>query len=191
MAEQFIFRKTALPGVLLVEPVVFGDDRGLFFEVYQEKVFVARGIPLFMQDNHSESAKRVIRGLHFQTNPHSQGKLVRVVSGEIFDVAVDIRPDSPTYKKWIGYRLSQENRLQLWVPQGFAHGFQVVSGSATVIYKVTGYRSAEHERCVRWDDPDIGIDWPLQRPILSPKDSSALSLAEVEHNFAYLPPLLE
>lgn len=175
-------KETELAEVLIVEPRVFKDTRGYFFESFNSDVFrAATGLDVsFVQDNHSKSIMGVIRGLHYQI-AQPQGKLVRAVEGTIFDVAVDIRRGSPTFGRWTGVELSAENKRQFWIPAGFAHGFAVVSGSAQVIYKTTDYYSPEHERCVRWDDPEIGIEWPnIAEPLLSAKDTSAKSLMEVE-----------
>jgi dTDP-4-dehydrorhamnose 3,5-epimerase len=169
--------------VVLIEPSIFGDDRGFFFESFNQRNFeTAIGRPIhFVQDNHSKSAKNVLRGLHYQLPPRAQGKLVRVVSGAVFDVAVDIRQGSPTFGKWIGEVLSAENHKQLWIPEGFAHGFLVLSDSAEFLYKTSDYYSKEHERCIRWDDNDIAIDWPLQTsPILSEKDQAGKSLRDAD-----------
>ena len=164
--------KTRLEGVLLIEPKVFQDARGFFLESYTKQKYMAHGIDVeFIQDNHSASAKNVLRGLHFQA-VRQQAKLVRVIQGEIFDVAVDIRPNSPTFGKWVGHRLSKENRLQLYVPVGFAHGFCVMSDTAEVLYKCTDYYSPQDERGIIWNDPDLGISWPTDNPILSPKDGN-------------------
>jgi len=163
---------TAIPDVLLIEPKVFGDDRGFFFESFNQKAFEeATGLKAaFVQDNHSKSSRNVLRGLHYQIK-WPQGKLLRVVQGEIFDVAVDIRKDSKTYGQWVGQILSAENKRQLWVPPGFAHGFLALSETVEVLYKTTDYYSAEYERCIAWDDPKIGIKWPLTAaPLLSAKD---------------------
>ena len=163
---------TAIPEVLLIEPKVFGDDRGFFFESFNQKVFEeATGLKVaFVQDNHSKSARNVLRGLHYQIK-QAQGKLLRVVLGEVFDVAVDIRKDSKTYGQWVGQILSAENKRQLWIPPGFAHGFLTLSENAEFLYKTTDYYSAENERCIAWDDPKIGIKWPLTAaPLLSAKD---------------------
>lgn len=174
--------KTAIPGVILFDPRVFGDSRGFFFESYNQRAFQdATGwAPAFVQDNHSGSARNVLRGLHYQiTQP--QGKLVRVVAGAVFDVAVDIRKSSPTFGQWVGANLSAENRRQMWVPPGFAHGFLVLSDFAEFLYKTTDFYAPEHERCICWDDPDIGIDWPLTgEPLLSQKDRQGLPLKEAE-----------
>jgi len=163
---------TSIPGLLIVEPKVFGDDRGFFFESFNERHWQElTGLESwFVQDNHSKSGENVLRGLHYQMN-RPQGKLVRVVSGEVYDVAVDIRRSSPTFGKWEGCYLSAANKRQFWVPEGFAHGFLVVSDSAEFLYKTTDYYAPEFERCIAWNDPDLAIDWPLAgEPILSPKD---------------------
>lgn len=176
------FTPTELPGVVLVEPRVFGDHRGFFMETWHQDKFADGGVDVrFVQDNHSRSARGILRGLHIQLK-HTQGKLVRVARGEIFDVAVDLRKDSPDFGKWTGVVLSEENRHQLWVPPGFGHGFYTVSDSADVIYKCTDFYAPEHERTLRWDDPAVGIRWPLvdgAAPVLSPKDAAGLSLAEM------------
>ena len=165
---------TGLPDVLILEPKVFGDERGFFFESFNQQEFErATGLQrTFVQDNHSRSAKGVLRGLHYQMAPHPQGKLVRVTAGEVFDVAVDIRPDSPDFGKWVGVHLSAQNHRQLWVPEGFAHGFLVLSESADFLYKTTDYYMPELERCIAWDDPELGVVWPLDgiEPRLSAKD---------------------
>jgi dTDP-4-dehydrorhamnose 3,5-epimerase len=165
----------AIPDVLLLEPRVFGDDRGFFFESFNQRTFcTATGLDLqFVQDNHSRSARNVLRGLHYQV-VQPQGKLVRVVSGEVFDVAVDIRRDSPTFGKWVGALLSAANKHQLWVPPGLAHGFLVLSETADFLYKTTDYYAPAHERCIAWNDPTLAIDWPLngQVPMLSAKDAA-------------------
>jgi dTDP-4-dehydrorhamnose 3,5-epimerase len=166
---------TAIADVLLIEPKVFGDERGFFFESFNERVFrEATGVTLpFVQDNHSKSAYGVLRGLHYQVQ-QAQGKLVRVTAGEVFDVAVDIRPDSPTYGVWVGEILSGTNKRQLWVPPGLAHGFVVLSDSAEFLYKTTDYYAPEHERCIAWNDPTLAIAWPTLRiaPLLSAKDAA-------------------
>ncbi len=170
---------TFIPGVFLIEPEVFGDSRGFFFESYNCKAFhQATGLDVeFVQDNHSRSAKDVLRGVHYQIQ-RPQGKLVRVVRGAVFDVVVDIRPASPTFGRWVGMELTEDNHRQLWVPPGLAHGFLVTSDSADVLYKTTDYYAPEHERCIAWDDPAIGIQWPLEsRPKLSAKDKLGHSLA--------------
>ena len=171
---------TAIPDVVLIEPKVFGDARGFFFESFNLRVFKeATGLePTFVQDNHSRSVKGVLRGLHYQIK-QPQGKLVRVVSGEVFDVAVDIRKGSPTFGRWVGDILSTNNKKQLWIPPDFAHGFLVLSESAEFLYKTTDYWAPEHERCIRWDDPQLAIDWPLQgQPALSVKDAAGQLLAD-------------
>jgi dTDP-4-dehydrorhamnose 3,5-epimerase len=174
-------RPTAIPGVLVVEPQVFGDDRGFFLESFNRaKLEAAVGRELdFVQDNHSLSARGVLRGLHYQL-PRPQGKLVRVVRGEVFDVAVDLRRGSPTFGRWVGEVLSAENKRQLWIPEGFAHGFLVTSDQAEFLYKTTDYWHPEHERCIRWDDPDLAIAWPLGigGPLVSPKDAKGLRFAD-------------
>lgn len=173
---------TDLPEVLIVEPKVFGDQRGFFYESFNQRVWEeATGLKSrFVQDNHSRSAKGVLRGLHYQIN-QSQGKLVRVVVGEVFDVAVDIRRNSPTFKKWVGVRLSAENKRQLWIPEGFAHGFLVLSDVAEFLYKATDYYAPEHERGIVWNDPELAIQWPLTgSPALSAKDQVAPFLRDAE-----------
>ena len=173
---------TAIPDVLLIEPKVFGDDRGFFFESFNRKGFAqATGFDIdFVQDNHSKSSKGVLRGLHYQIQ-QPQHKLVRVIAGEVFDVAVDIRQGSPTFGQWIGEILSGENKKQLWVPAGFAHGFVTLSASAELLYKVTDYYSPAHERCIAWNDAAIGIEWKMDMPpLLSAKDALGLTLAQAE-----------
>ncbi|MNJ96105.1 dTDP-4-dehydrorhamnose 3,5-epimerase [compost metagenome] len=173
---------TKIPDVLLIESTVFGDDRGFFFESFNEKRFadVTGKTVKFVQDNHSKSARGVLRGLHYQIQ-QPQGKLVRVVAGEVFDVAVDLRRSSPTFGQWVGAILSAENKRQMWVPEGFAHGFVVTSDTAEFLYKTTDYWAPEHERCIAWNDPAIGIDWPVNgAPILSAKDQKGLLLADAE-----------
>jgi len=171
-----------IPDVVRFEPKIFGDERGFFFESFNHRQFedaIGRSVQ-FVQDNHSRSVKGVLRGLHYQLH-RAQGKLVRVVHGEVFDVAVDIRRSSPTFGKWVGSYLSAENKHQLWVPEGFAHGFVVLSESAEFLYKTTDYYAPEHERCIRWDDPQIGIDWPIVgEPALSGKDRQGKRLADAE-----------
>lgn len=172
---------TRLPEVLLVEPKVFGDARGFFFESWNQKEFELVGIrATFVQDNHSRSEKGVLRGLHYQVL-QPQGKLIRVIQGEIFDVAVDIRRSSPNFGKWEGVRLNAQSKGTLWVPVGFAHGFCVLSDSAEVLYKTTDFYAPEHERSITWNDPDLGIDWPLTgAPTLSRKDASGWRLRDAE-----------
>ncbi len=174
---------TAIPDVLIIEPKVFGDERGFFFESFNQKAFnEATGLDVnFVQDNHSRSAKGVLRGLHYQIR-QPQGKLVRVVRGSVFDVAVDLRRSSPTFGQWVGVQLSEGDHRQLWVPPGFGHGFLVTSESADFLYKTTDYYAPEHERCVAWNDPSIGIRWPLEdsEPSLSGKDRLGLGLDKAE-----------
>lgn len=173
---------TAIPDVLMIEPRVFGDARGFFYESFNQRAFNdATGLALnFVQDNHSRSAKGVLRGLHYQIQ-QPQGKLVRVVRGAVFDVAVDIRKASPTFGKWVGVELSEDNQRQLWVPPGFAHGFVVLSEVADFLYKTTDYYVPEHERCIAWNDPRIGIDWPLITPPgLSARDQAGALLVNAE-----------
>ncbi len=170
--------ETELPGVLLLEPKRFGDDRGFFMELFHAKRYSEAGIPgPFVQDNFSRSAKGILRGLHFQ-QPHAQGKLVQVFAGAVYDVAVDIRRGSPTFGKWVGMELSADNRRQLWVPAGFAHGFCVLSESADFHYKCTELYSPASEHGIAWNDPDLGIPWPVKSPLLSPKDSAAPRLKD-------------
>jgi dTDP-4-dehydrorhamnose 3,5-epimerase len=174
--------ETALPGVKLIEPKVFGDARGFFLESWNKQTFASLGLDLdFVQDNHSRSAKGVLRGLHYQLND-PQGKLVRVVSGAVFDVAVDLRKASPHFGKWVGYELSADNQRMLWIPPGFGHGFLVLSDSADFLYKTTAYYAPQWDRGVRWDDPDIGIAWPLAgiTPQLSAKDQVQPLLKDAE-----------
>ncbi len=172
----------AIPDVCLIEPRVFGDARGFFFESFNQRRFdeiIGRKV-VFVQDNHSKSVKNVLRGLHYQV-VRPQGKLVRVVEGEVFDVAVDIRKSSPTFGRWTGEMLSAENKKQLWIPEGFAHGFLVLSETAEFLYKTTDYYVPEHERCLLWSDPTLNIGWPLQgEPTLAAKDAAALLLADTE-----------
>ncbi|NVJ00279.1 dTDP-4-dehydrorhamnose 3,5-epimerase [Myxococcus sp. AM009] len=167
-----------LPDVLLLEPKVFGDDRGFFMEMFHAARFAAVGIPgPFVQDNYSRSAKGTLRGLHFQ-EPQAQGKLVQVLAGAVYDVAVDVRRGSPTFGQWVAVELSADNRRQLWIPPGFAHGFCVVSDSADFHYKCTALYAPETERSVAWDDPDLAIAWPVSEPLLSPKDARAPRLRD-------------
>lgn len=173
---------TEIPDVWLIEPQVFGDERGFFFESFNQKAFGEKiGVTAhFMQDNHSRSSLNVLRGLHYQIQ-QPQGKLVRVAMGEIFDVAVDIRKSSPTFGQWVGYVLSAENKRQLWIPEGFAHGFVVLSPMAEVLYKTTDYYAPQHERCIIWNDPDLAIAWPLKgEPILSSKDQAGKTFKTAE-----------
>ena len=174
-------RPTAIPDIVVVEPQVFGDARGFFFESFNQRRFeaaIGRPAP-FVQDNHSRSGRNVLRGLHYQL-PHPQGKLVRVVAGEVFDVAVDLRRGSPTFRRWVGEVLSAENKRQMWVPEGFAHGFLVLSDAAEFLYKTTDYYHPESDHCIRWDDPDLAIAWPLAgaTPVVAAKDAAGGRLAD-------------
>ena len=176
------FTPSDIPEVVLIEPKVFGDERGFFLESWNERAFASAGIVArFVQDNHSRSARGVLRGLHYQVR-HTQGKLVRVISGEIYDVAVDIRRTSSTFGRWVGMRLSADNRHMAWVPKGFAHGFLVVSDWAEVLYKATDFYAPEHERSIAWNDPEIAIPWPLlgMTPTLSAKDRAGIPLRQAE-----------
>lgn len=172
--------KTAIPDVLIFEPKVFGDERGFFFESFNHKQFEeAVGYPVtFVQDNHSKSSKGVLRGLHYQLSPHAQGKLVRCIAGEVFDVAVDIRKSSPTFGLWVGVHLSDENKRQLWIPEGFAHGFVTLSETAEFLYKTTNYYAPQSEGCLKWNDTQINIAWPLNDVLLSGKDQQGLCLSD-------------
>lgn len=174
---------TAIPDLLIIEPKVFGDDRGFFYESFNQRRFAElTGITdTFVQDNHSKSARHVLRGLHYQIR-QPQGKLVRVIAGEVLDIAVDIRKNSPYFGKWIGIRLSSENKKMFWIPKGFAHGFVVLSESAEFLYKTTDYWAPEHERSIIWNDPNLNIDWQLEgnTPLLSTKDQSGKRLCEAE-----------
>jgi len=177
------FVSSEIPEVLLIEPQVFGDSRGFFMETWHAAKFAAAGLDLnFVQDNHSKSVQGTLRGLHYQIRK-PQGKLVRVICGEVFDVAVDLRKNSPFFGRWVGEILSAENKKMLWVPPGFGHGFYVLSPEAEFVYKCTELYAPEHERCIRWDDPELGIVWPLAGqnvPLLSAKDLAGVSLAEAE-----------
>lgn len=174
--------KTAIPDVLIFEPKVFGDERGFFFESFNHKLFEeAVGYPVtFVQDNHSKSSKGVLRGLHYQLPPHAQGKLVRCVVGEVFDVAVDIRKSSPTIGKWVGVHLSEENKRQLWIPEGFAHGFMTLSETAEFLYKTTNYYHPQSDRSILWNDKNLSINWPSNETILSKKDEVAVMFYDAE-----------
>jgi dTDP-4-dehydrorhamnose 3,5-epimerase len=173
--------QTSLPGVLILEPKIFGDDRGFFFESYNKKTFTKVGITAeFVQDNHSRSVRNVLRGLHYQIQ-QPQGKLVRVITGEVFDVSVDIRSSSPNFGKWVGISLSAENKRMAWIPPGFAHGFLVISEVVEFLYKTTDYWAQEYERCILWNDPYLAIEWPLQgEPILSAKDKIGQTVKNAE-----------
>ncbi len=174
--------RLAIPDIVMIEPKLFGDDRGFFFESFNHKRFeevISRRVS-FVQDNHSRSVRGVLRGLHYQIK-EPQGKLVRVIAGEVFDVVVDLRKGSPTFGKWVGEVLSEANKKQLWIPEGFAHGFVVLSESADFLYKTTEYYAAQYERCLAWNDPTLKIDWQIQEtPIVSAKDAQGLSLEEAE-----------
>jgi len=177
------FTATTHPEIILVEPLTFQDNRGFFMETYQKEKFYQAGIPYeFVQDNHSSSIKGTLRGLHYQII-HAQGKLVRVAQGEVFDVAVDLRRGSPFFGKWVGEILSEKNKVQLWIPPGFAHGFYALSDQADVIYKTTEYYFPEGDRCIRWNDPDLAIEWPLYKgkhPLLSTKDAEGCAFSQAE-----------
>lgn len=174
--------RLSIPDVLRIEPRVFADERGMVYESFHQARFeeaVGRKLP-FVQDNHSTSARNVLRGLHYQVR-QAQGKLVRVVTGSVFDVAVDLRRSSPTFGQWVGEILSADNKVQLWVPEGFAHGFLVLSEAADVVYKLTDYYAPEHERCIAWDDPQLAIDWPISGfPLVSPKDAKGMLFSEAD-----------
>lgn len=173
--------RTELPGVIALEPKVFGDARGFFMESYNQRQFDDLGLPThFVQDNHSRSQQGVLRGIHYQLR-HPQGKLVRVVNGTVFDVAVDLRENSATFGRWVGMELSSENQRMLWIPPGFGHGFLVLSAVADFLYKTTDFYAPEYERCLKWDDPDVAIQWPLAaQPLVSAKDQAGQSLAEIK-----------
>jgi len=183
---QFTFKKLDIPEVILVEAQSFPDDRGFFLESFKESIFISNGINTkFVQDNFSHSIKKVLRGLHYQKNPKAQAKLVTVLRGKIFDVAVDIRKDSPTFGKWVGEILSENNHKLLCVPEGFAHGFYVLSEEADVLYKVNQEYSPEHDRGIIWNDPEIDITWPVDKPIISKKDLQLPILKNADNNFVY------
>jgi dTDP-4-dehydrorhamnose 3,5-epimerase len=173
----------SIPDVLLIEPQFFGDDRGFFFESFNQNKFEeAMGKKInFVQDNHSKSSKGVLRGLHYQLPPKAQGKLVRVIQGEVFDVAVDIRKSSPTFGKWVGEILTADNKKQLWIPEGFAHGFLTLSDTAEFLYKTTDFYSKDHEQVIMWKDKTININWPNDKPFLSDKDMRVLSFNDAVH----------
>lgn len=179
---SFEFKKLSIPDVILVEPKVFNDERGFFLEGYKKSEFFANGIEVeFNQDNHSKSTKGVLRGLHYQLPPKAQAKLVRCIQGEIFDVAVDIRKNSPTFGKWVGEKLSAENKKMLFIPEGFAHGFVVLSETAELLYKASNEYSKEHDRGVLWNDKQISVDWGIDfEPILSEKDKNQPLLKDIE-----------
>jgi len=182
----FTFKKLEIPEVILVETKVFPDERGFFSETFKESTFIENGINTkFVQDNFSHSNKGVLRGLHYQKNPSAQAKLVMAIKGEIFDVAVDIRKDSPTYAKWISEILSEENHKLLYIPEGFAHGFLVLSDQADVLYKVNSEYSSENERGIIWNDPKVGIKWPIDKPSVSKKDQELPFYENIDNNFVY------
>lgn len=182
----FEFEKLEIPEVTLVKPRVFGDERGFFMETYKKSDFVANGIvEEFVQDNHSKSTKGVLRGLHYQLNPDAQGKLVRCTKGEIFDVAVDIRVGSPTFAKWCGANLNEDNKQMLYIPQGFAHGFVSLSDEVEVLYKATAEYSVQNDRSILWSDAKINVDWHIDNPLISEKDANAPRLEDAEINFKY------
>ena len=182
----FTFKRLSIPDVILVEPNSFSDDRGFFFESYKESDFLSNGIDKkFVQDNFSHSVYGVIRGLHFQKTPKAQAKLVTVLKGKIFDVAVDIRKNSPTYGKWVSEILSGDTHNLLYVPEGFAHGFCVISDDADVLYKVSNEYSQEHERSIIWNDPKLDIQWPIKKPIISNKDNKLSLLENLDNDFVY------
>lgn len=182
----FHFKKCGIPDVVYVEPDIYRDNRGYFSEVYKLNDFKGNGIEkTFKQVNHASSKKNILRGLHYQTNPAAQGKLVSVVAGEIFDVAVDIRKGSPYYGKWVGVKLNAQAKNMLYVPEGFAHGLCILSEAAEVIYYCTEVYSPEHERSLIWNDPEIAIAWPIENPILSEKDTKSPALSQAENNFTY------
>nr|AIF16787.1 dTDP-4-dehydrorhamnose 3,5-epimerase (rfbC) [uncultured marine thaumarchaeote KM3_74_H09] len=182
----FTFKRLSIPDVILVEPSLFSDDRGFFFESFKESDFFSNGIDKnFVQDNFSHSVNGVIRGLHFQKAPKAQAKLVTVLKGKIFDVAVDIRKNSPTYGKWVSEILSDDTHNLLYVPEGFAHGFCVISDEADVLYKVSNEYSQEHERSIIWNDPKLNIQWPITKPIISNKDNKLSLLENLDNDFVY------
>lgn len=178
---------TKIPEVKIIEPKVFGDERGFFFESFNQQQFEAAvGYPVnFVQDNHSKSSKGVLRGLHYQLPPHAQGKLVRCVVGEVFDVAVDIRKSSPTFGQWVGVHLSAENKRQLWIPEGFAHGFVTLSDTAEFLYKTTDFYHRESEGAITWNDPELNIQWPVNEVFLSEKDQLAKTFSQLKQAFEH------
>lgn len=182
----FTFKTLSIPGVILIEPRAFGDDRGFFMETYKYSDFASAGIEeSFVQDNYSRSLTGILRGLHYQKNPNAQGKLVQCITGRIFDAAADIRKGSPSFGKWVAAELSGDNKLMLYVPSGFAHGFLVLSETADVMYKCTKEYSPADDRGIIWNDPDIGIEWPLKEPLLSGKDREHPLLKDADNNFEY------
>ena len=186
VSMPFTFKRLSIPDVILIEPQSFSDDRGFFFESFKESDFFSNGIDKkFVQDNFSHSVNGVIRGLHFQKVPKAQAKLVTVLKGKIFDVAVDIRKNSPTYGKWVSEILSGDTHNLLYVPEGFAHGFCVISDDADVLYKVSNEYSQEHERSIIWNDPKLNIQWPIKKPIISNKDNKLSLLENLDNDFVY------
>lgn len=182
----FNFKELLIKDVVLIEPIVYADSRGYFLEFYKRSEFVKFGITeIFIQDNHSRSQKGVLRGLHYQNTPHPQAKLIRCIKGEIFDVAVDIRKNSPTYKQWVGEILSEDNKAMLYIPKGFAHGFVVLSDIAEITYKVTEEFSPKHDASIRWNDPEINVNWGVDEPLISEKDENAPLLKDAINNFIY------
>jgi dTDP-4-dehydrorhamnose 3,5-epimerase len=182
----FDFQILEIPGLMLIEPRVFGDKRGFFMETFKLSEFRANGVAGdFVQDNMSRSQKGVLRGLHYQLNPKAQGKLVMAIKGAVFDVAVDIRKGSPYYGRWVSRELSADNRLMFWIPPGFAHGYLTLSDSAAIIYKTTEEYAQELERGIIWNDPSIGIEWPLESPVLSDRDKALPAIGDAEINFSY------
>ena len=177
--------KTPLDGIIVIEPAIFSDLRGCFYEGFQAKKYADLGIPAFVQDNFSQSKKHVLRGLHYQ-NPHDQGKLVGVTRGSVFDVVVDIRPASTTFGQWFGITLNDENHTQMYIPPGFAHGFCVLSDTADFYYKCTDYYSPQHEHGIAWNDKQLNISWPVAQPILSPKDEHYPTLQEIAHHELFI-----
>jgi dTDP-4-dehydrorhamnose 3,5-epimerase len=182
----FLFKNLPIPEIILIEPKKYGDARGFFMETYKYSDFARTGIKeYFVQDNYSRSSMGVLRGLHYQKNPNAQGKLVQCIKGRIFDVAVDIRRGSPTFRRWVSAELSEDNNLMLYVPPAFAHGFVVLSESADVVYKCTGEYVPQDDRGIIWNDPDLGITWPVKDPLLSEKDTRHPLLKDADNNFEY------
>jgi dTDP-4-dehydrorhamnose 3,5-epimerase len=182
---EFVFEPLAIPDVLIITHGIIRDPRGFFAETFREEPSQKAGIPRFVQDNHARSAGKVLRGLHYQLRPAAIGKLVRCLRGRIFDVAVDIRRGSPTYGKWVGMELGDDDGRMIYVPEGFAHAYCALTAECEVFYKTTGYYSPRHERSIRWNDPILGIQWPVTDPVLSDKDGKAPLLSEAENNFEY------
>lgn len=180
---EFRFAPSEIPDVILVTHQIFKDQRGFFLESFREEPFLNQGIPHFVQDNHARSSGKVLRGLHYQLQPAAIGKLIRCLRGRIFDVAVDIRKGSPTYGKWVGVELTDENCRMIYVPEGFAHAYCALTEECEVFYKTTGYYSPQHDRGIRWNDPDVNIKWPVADPVLSSKDAAAPLLKDADNNF--------